>query len=477
MALSIPIVSEFDGKGIEKAVKEFKSLETAGEKANFALQKAAVPAAAAIAGIAAGLGFAAKAAIEDAEAQDQLAGVLKRSALATDEVIASNEEFISTLSRATATADDQLRPALSSLVTATGSLELSQQLLTQSQDIAISTNNELSVVVDAVSKAYNGNMKGLKALDPSLMEVIKSGASFNDVMATLAATTGGAATDAANTAAGKMRGLKISLDEAKESIGAALLPTIEKLLPVIQNMAYWFEANTGLVLKIIGAVGALSATLLLYNGIVKTVTLANAIFNATLAANPIGALTILIGGTIAAMVYLEQKTNALSESWGRFGAVLRLVLGPLYDVVALAGKLGLIDKISLPSLPTYTPPSTSSSTLPPALRYAPPNMSVPSISIPSVTTPSAGGSGGGGGGGSIGGGGGGVGGGGGLVTIQNTTPALTTFGNAERIGARGDTITVNVNGGISTSAQIGQAVYNSLLQYKQVYGPLDAIAS
>jgi hypothetical protein len=87
---------------------------------------------------------------------------------------------------------------------------------------------------------------------------------------------------------------------------------------------------------------------------------------------------------------------------------------------------------------------------------------------------------GGGGGGSSGGGGGGggVGGGNDLVTIQRaTTPALTTFGNAERIAARGDTITVNVNGGISTSAQIGQAVYNSLLQYKQVYGPLDAIAS
>ena len=28
MALSIPIVSEFDGKGIDKAIKEFKQLET-----------------------------------------------------------------------------------------------------------------------------------------------------------------------------------------------------------------------------------------------------------------------------------------------------------------------------------------------------------------------------------------------------------------------------------------------------------------
>jgi hypothetical protein len=47
MALSIPIVSEFDGKGIDKAIKEFKQLETVGEKAQFAIKKAAIPAAAA----------------------------------------------------------------------------------------------------------------------------------------------------------------------------------------------------------------------------------------------------------------------------------------------------------------------------------------------------------------------------------------------------------------------------------------------
>jgi hypothetical protein len=59
----------------------------------------------------------------------------------------------------------------------------------------------------------------------------------------------------------------------------------------------------------------------------------------------------------------------------------------------------------------------------------------------------------------------------GLMTIQG---ALTTVGMAERIAAREQAAPVNivVNGGISTSAEIGQSVYNALLQYKQVYGPL-----
>jgi len=80
-----------------------------------------------------------------------------------------------------------------------------------------------------------------------------------------------------------------------------------------------------------------------------------------------------------------------------------------------------------------------------------------------------------------GGSGGGGGGGGAPLGVQGlggaNVNALTTFGNAERIAARGDTITVNVNGGLATGAQIGQAVYNSLLQYKQVYGTLDAIVA
>jgi hypothetical protein len=36
MAINIPIISEFDGKGIKKAIAQFKQLETTSEKAQFA---------------------------------------------------------------------------------------------------------------------------------------------------------------------------------------------------------------------------------------------------------------------------------------------------------------------------------------------------------------------------------------------------------------------------------------------------------
>jgi hypothetical protein len=241
MAVTIPIISEFDGKGVSRAIEEFKSLETVGQKASFALKKAAIPAAAAIGGLAVALGGATKAAMEDQAAQVQLAGVLERSAAATEQDIAATEAFISSLSRATAVADDDLRPALAQLVQATGSLEQSQQLLVQAQDISASTGKDLATVTDALSKAYNGNMRGLRALDASLIPLISDGLTFTEVMDVLAYTTGGAAADAAQTAEGRMRNLSIQIGEAKESIGAALLPVVAQLIDKLIPLAEWVQ--------------------------------------------------------------------------------------------------------------------------------------------------------------------------------------------------------------------------------------------
>ena len=55
MALAIPIISTFDGKGITSAINEFKNLETNGERADLAITKAALRAAAALAGVTAEL--------------------------------------------------------------------------------------------------------------------------------------------------------------------------------------------------------------------------------------------------------------------------------------------------------------------------------------------------------------------------------------------------------------------------------------
>ena len=84
MAVFIPIISEFDSKGIDKAKKEFASLEGAGAKAQFAIKKAAVPAAAGLVAVGAALFDATKGAIEDAAAQAKLAMTMRNTTCATD---------------------------------------------------------------------------------------------------------------------------------------------------------------------------------------------------------------------------------------------------------------------------------------------------------------------------------------------------------------------------------------------------------
>jgi hypothetical protein len=273
MAVSIPIVSEFDAKGIQKAIEEFKSLEGAGAKAQFALQKAALPAAAAMAGLAAAAGFATKAAIDDAAAQDQLAGVLQRQTGATKDQIAQTETFIGKLSELTATADDELRPALGNLVTATGDLKTSQQLLVIAQDLAVATNNDLATTSDAIAKAYNGQTTALAKLDPSLRDVTKNGANFDQIMRQIAISTGGAAANAADTTAGRFKNLQMRFGELQEEIGAKLLPIAEKLATFLSTLITIISNNAGVVI----ALGAGLATLA---GVIYTVNTALAAYRA-----------------------------------------------------------------------------------------------------------------------------------------------------------------------------------------------------
>jgi hypothetical protein len=458
MAIRIPIISDFDSKGLDKAVKEFQQLEGVGAKSAFAIKKAALPAAAAIGGLAVALGDATKAAMEDAAAQSQLEGVIRRSSLATDEQIAANEKFITTLSKATATADDELRPALATLVQSTGSLEYGQELLAQAMDIAASTGNDLSTVTDALSKAYNGNMKGLKALDASLIPVIKEGADFNTVMEMLAGTTGGAATDAANTAAGQMKNLSIQMGEAKESIGAALLPVVAAIIPYFVDFASWLQENTKLVLIIAGVIGGLATVILTLNFAMKAWTAIQTIvngltlaWNALLAANPITIVILAVVAFIAILTALYFKFDGVrkvvdtvfqaikkgvSASLDFLGDYVQGVLNIYKNIFNTIARLwnNTIGKLSF-EFPSWVP-----------------GLGGKGFSVPKIPMLAEGG------------------------IVRSATLAVVGEAGPEAVvpldrGSGFGNVTVNVTGGLATSAEIGQAVINAIRAYNRTGGP------
>ena len=263
--LSIPIISEFDGKGVSKAIKQFKQLETAGEKAQFAIKKAAIPAAAALTGIAVALGDATKAAVEDAQEQAKLKVTLQNVTDASDAQVKATEDQISAMSRASGIADTDYRKALEALVRGTKDVGVATKDMTLVMDIAQSLQMDSATVADALAKAYQGNFKALRTLSPEMSTMIKEGASLDEVMAVLGGTFGGAVAANAETAAGKLAIMKNSIGETKESIGAALLPVLEAVLPYLQKFADWAQDNPEAFLVIAGAIGAVAAAIVATN--------------------------------------------------------------------------------------------------------------------------------------------------------------------------------------------------------------------
>ncbi len=330
MAIYIPIVSEFKSAGIDKAKKEFASLEGVGAKAQYAIKKAAVPAAAAVAGLAAAAFDATKAAIEDEAAQAELARTLRQATKATDGSIAATEDWISAQGKALGVADDDLRPALAKLVRQTGSVSKAQDALALSMDIAAATGKPLSAVTASVEKALGGQTSALGKLDPALKGLIKEGMTAEEAMGALNKKFGGAAAAAADTTAGKFQRASLAFAETKESIGAALIPVIEKLLPYLQKFATWASENPTLIAAVAGAFGVLAVSILAVN--------------AAMALNPVSLIVIGIVALGAALAVAYKKFEGFRNI---VDAVFSGIKWWIYNVTipAFQGMLGVVKTI------------------------------------------------------------------------------------------------------------------------------------
>lgn len=337
MAINVPIITQFDKKGIDKAVDQFNRLEGPAKKAGFALEKAFVPATVALGGLAIAAFDFAKGAAEDAASADKLEGALRRTTKATEAQIDAVADYIDKAQLATNIADVDLREAFAKLAVATGDVTESQDLLNLAADISVATGKDLSAVTDALAKAYSGNMTALQKLDPSLRDAIKSGADFDEVGKALSETYGGAAADAVNTAEGRFKNMAIRMDEVKETIGAALLPIIERLLPVLSSLASFVEDNTQLIVVlgsviggVAGAIVAINVAMKVWTATTKALTAVTAVYNAVLAVNPVVLIVAAVVALIAIFVVLQQKFDIIGKAveflGGIFGAVKDFIL-------------------------------------------------------------------------------------------------------------------------------------------------------
>jgi hypothetical protein len=328
--------------------KATKSTETFGDKATEFGKKAAL--AFAVAGTAA-LAFAAdavKAAAQDQAAQEKLAETIKATTGATAAQVAGVENYITKTSIAIGVTDDQLRPAFSRLVRSTQDVEEAQRLLNLALDLSVATGKPVETIANALGRAYDGNTTALARLGLGLDANLIKSKDNEAIITSLETTYGRFAEGAAETAAVKFERIRIATDEAKESIGAALLPVVEQLMDyvietVVPNLETFINALTGKgslaeatddgregaykfgeeVRKVLKIIINLKDELMIVGGVIAGLFVVSKISAAVMA-------------TIATIRSLITVYNALKASAIVAGVASYFALNPLAGVAAVA---------------------------------------------------------------------------------------------------------------------------------------------
>lgn len=295
-----------------------KGIDDVGEKTgkfSRGLASASKVAAGALVAVGGAAISAAKAAAEDAASQDALAQSMMRNAGASKSQIAATEDWISKMSMATGVADDELRPALSTLVRATGDVEKSQKALAVAMDVSAATGKPLKSVTDAMAKGFAGSTTSLGRLVPGLSKAALASGDMGRVMDELKRKTGGAAAAAGDTAAGKMRRFQVALNETQEAAGTALLPVMDKLANVLLKVGTFAQEHGTMFTVIAAGVAVLAAAVIALNiamtAYTAITTLAAAASEAAwlAALGPIGLVIVAVLAVVAVIVILWKKSE------------------------------------------------------------------------------------------------------------------------------------------------------------------------
>lgn len=218
----INIIGEFQKKGFNDANRAIDRLEKGAKSLGRTLGVSLSAAA-----ITAYSKKAISAANADIKSQRLLAVSLNNVGLAYSQV--EVEQFIQRLQTQTGILDDELRPAFAQLAQITGSVKRSQDLLALAFDVSAGSGKDINSVVDLLTKAFLGNIKGLKSLNLAYTDAELKAMDFNEVVSILTQQYAGQGAASIEGFEGKMRLLNVAAANATETIGVSLITALETL--------------------------------------------------------------------------------------------------------------------------------------------------------------------------------------------------------------------------------------------------------
>ena len=283
--LSIPIVTSFADKGIKSAIKEFKQLETTGQKAQFALKKAALPAAAALTAIAgaATLALSAGEAVNSANARIlQINKSMGLFGASTEQVTNRLTKLAEETAMQTGADNLSIKATQAKLLTFKNLAKTANKLggafdraTMAALDMAAAGFGTAEGNAVQLGKALENPIKGISAL-------AKSGVTFTEtekekiralvesnrvleaqemILKAVETQVGGTAKATADDTDKMREGFK----QFQQQLGLALLPVLEAVTPVLLKMASWAKDNPGIFMAIAGAIAAIAVSIMAVN--------------------------------------------------------------------------------------------------------------------------------------------------------------------------------------------------------------------
>lgn len=353
MAIVIPIVSEWNPKGVEKATAQINKASTGWGKAGVLAKQALIPAVATLGALAVAGGAAIKSASDLQQAQGALAAVFgPATAAMTDAAKAAQQIGLSQsqYSQMAAVFGAQLK----NMGVAAGDLApQTQSLIGLGADLAAQFGGTTAQAVEALGSLLRGETDPIEKYGVGIKEAdIKAQmlAAHTDkltgaqgkaartaaIMALLTKQTSsaqGAAARETDTYAARQQRLAATFENLKANIGIALLPVIERLAGMFQGVADWAGKNTGLFLTLASVAGVLAAAIVAVNvgmkvqaafsalstmwrAISASQSLATAgqwLLNAALSANPIGIVVLAVIALIGIIVLAYKKNETFRK--------------------------------------------------------------------------------------------------------------------------------------------------------------------
>lgn len=332
MALSIPIITEFSGKGIERARKEFAQLEGVGAKTGFAIKKALLPATAAL-GAFSGFMIGAARGAEDARiANEKLGNVLSSMGwgATTDRVSAYAEELEKTVAvdadviKATQTKLATFSELTKTVNKAGGAFD---RATVAALDMAAAGFGTAEGNAVQLGKALQDPIKGIAALAKSgvtftqqekdkirtLVESNKMLEAQDMILDAIEKQVGGTAAASASS----FDKMKFALAGVSDTFGEMLLPVIDALAPKLAAFSKWAQENPDL-LKIFAAT-------------IVGVTAAVIALNVAMALNPFAWIAIGVGVLIGLLVAAYQRFEGFRKIVDAVFGGLKWYIGQAID--------------------------------------------------------------------------------------------------------------------------------------------------